>query len=72
MFDGKFKYLTKALFVNGHECRKWLWLAFNAPERLPKVDKSGQHRLDEVRQIGEVGTHLKNGEPLKGTCTLGY
>ena len=53
MFDGKFKYLTKALFVNGHECRKWLWLALNAPERLPKEGEACQHRLDEGRRIGE-------------------
>ena len=47
-------YLTKTRFVNGLACPKWLWLAFNAPDRLPEADKSGQHRLDEGRRIGEL------------------
>jgi hypothetical protein len=47
-------YLTKTRYVNGLACRKWLWLAFNAPDRLPKVDESERYRLDEGRRIGEL------------------
>jgi hypothetical protein len=54
METGKSKYLTKTRYVNGLACSKWLWLAFNAPNRLPKVDESVRHRLDEGRQIGEL------------------
>jgi hypothetical protein len=50
----KHGYLTKTRFVNGLACPKWLWLAFNAPDRLPEADRSGQHRLDEGRRIGEL------------------
>jgi hypothetical protein len=47
-------YLTKTDYVNGLTCPKSLWLAFNAPERLPKADGSARYRMDEGRQIGEV------------------
>ena len=50
----KSEYLTKTRYVNGLACRKWLWLAFNSPDRLPKVDGSTQSRLDEGRQVGEL------------------
>ena len=54
MTSGNHTYLTKTRYVNGLTCSKWLWLAFNDPERLPRADESTQHRLDEGRQIGEL------------------
>ncbi|MGA7477045.1 MAG: DUF2779 domain-containing protein [Thermoplasmata archaeon] len=48
------KYLTKTRYVNGLACSKWLWLALNAPDRLPKIDESTRYRFDEGRQIGEL------------------
>ena len=54
MSDRKSKYLTKTRFVNGLACPKWLWLAFNAPDRLPSADDSAQHRLDEGLRIGAL------------------
>ena len=54
MANRKSKYLTKTRFVNGLACPKWLWLAFNAPDRLPVAGESSQHRLDEGRRIGEL------------------
>jgi hypothetical protein len=48
------EYLTKTRFVNGLACPKWLWLAFNAPDRLPSADDSAQHRLDEGIRIGAL------------------
>ena len=53
MSSEKSRYLTKTRFVNGLACPKWLWLALNAPERLPKEGEACQHRLDEGRRIGE-------------------
>lgn len=47
-------YLTKSRYINGLSCRKWLWLAFNASDRLPKADESAQRRFDEGRQVGEM------------------
>ncbi len=54
MTDQKRTHLTKTLYVNGLACAKSLWLAFNDPDRLPKVNASTQHRFDEGRQIGEL------------------
>ncbi len=48
------KYLTKTRYVNGLACSKWLWLEFNAPDRLPKADESARYRFDEGRRIGEL------------------
>ena len=69
---GESKYLTKTRFVNGLACSKWLWLAFNAPDRLPKIDESVRYRLDEGRLIGELarrrypeGTLLPAESPLQ-------
>ena len=50
----KSKYLTKTRYINGLACRKLLWLAFNACERLPKPDESARFHFDEGRQIGEL------------------
>ena len=50
----KSKYLTKTRYVNGLACSKWLWLEFNEPDRLPKVDESARNLLDEGRRIGEL------------------
>ncbi len=47
-------YLTKTDYVNGLTCPKSLWLAFNAPGRLPKADESAQYLMDQGRQIGEL------------------
>jgi hypothetical protein len=47
-------HLTKTGYVNGLACKKWLWLAFNDPDRLPEAGQSVQFRLDEGRRVGEV------------------
>ena len=54
METGKSKYLTKTRYVSGLACSKWLWLEFNAPDRLPRPDESTKYLLDEGRQIGEL------------------
>src|SRR3989344_2507844 len=50
--------LTKSRYVNGLQCSKWLWLAFNEPESLPKVDELAQHRFDEGAKVGELAKSL--------------
>lgn len=47
-------YLTKTRYVNGLACAKWLWLDFNAPDRLPKAEPQAQFLLDQGRQVGEL------------------
>ncbi|MEK6830081.1 MAG: DUF2779 domain-containing protein, partial [Nanoarchaeota archaeon] len=50
--------LTKSRYVNGLQCAKWLWLSFNHPEELPKVDELAQHRFDEGAKVGELAKSL--------------
>ena len=52
------KLLTKSRFVTGLNCPKALWLAFNRPEELPKVDEATQHRFDEGHKVGELAKSL--------------
>lgn len=54
----KQKLLTKSRFVNGLKCSKWLWLEFNKPDELPKVDEQAQHRFDEGHKVGELAKTL--------------
>ncbi len=52
------KLLTKSRYVNGLKCAKWLWLAFNRPGDLPKVDEIAQNRFDEGAKVGEMAKML--------------
>ncbi|EQD44500.1 hypothetical protein B1B_13502 [mine drainage metagenome] len=45
--------LTKSQYVQGRACRKWLWLARNAPERLPTPGPADLLRMAQGRQVGE-------------------
>lgn len=51
---GKPTYLTKTRYVKEPACAKWLWLAFNDPNRTPKLDDSVRYRLEEGRPIDEL------------------
>ena len=50
--------LTKSRYVNGLQCAKWIWLSFNRPEELPKIDELAQHRFDEGAKVGELAKRL--------------
>src|SRR3989344_2891926 len=52
------KFLTKSRYVNGLQCSKWIWLAFNRPEELPEVDGATQQRFDEGHKVGELAKML--------------
>ena len=59
-------FLTKSRYVSGLQCSKWIWLAFNDPGALPKIDEATQHRFDEGHQIGELSKKLfPNGIEVK-------
>jgi hypothetical protein len=51
-------FLTKSRYVNGLQCSKWIWLSFNDPSKLPKVDDATQHRFNEGHQVGELAKSL--------------
>jgi hypothetical protein len=61
MTERKPTYLTKTSYVNGLACHKWLWLKFNAPDKLPEADESSQYRMEEGRRIGELARELFPG-----------
>ncbi|HVY01562.1 MAG TPA: DUF2779 domain-containing protein [Candidatus Nanoarchaeia archaeon] len=50
--------LTKSRYVTGLKCSKYIWLAFNNSEELPKIDDATQHRFDEGHKIGELAKEL--------------
>lgn len=61
----KKSHLSKTGYVNGLACKKWLWLDFNAPDRLPQPDSSAQFLLDQGRQVGELArSRYPRGELL--------
>ena len=48
------EFLTKSHYSQGLTCRKWLWLAFNQPDRLTGADEKDLHRFNEGHRIGEL------------------
>ena len=55
-------YLTKSSYVMALGCPKAVWLKFNRPEALPKINEETQHRFDEGHKVGELAKSLfKNG-----------
>ncbi len=55
------KRLSKSRFMNGLQCRRYLWIATNEPARLPEVDPGTQHRFDEGHLVGELARTLFPG-----------
>lgn len=51
-------YLTKSRYVNGLNCAKEIWLMFNDPKSLPKIDQATQNRFDEGHKVGELAKLL--------------
>ncbi len=62
-------YLTKSRYVSGLECHKRMWLMFNSPDALPKVDRAGQYRIYEGRMIGMLARGLFSGGIEAGPAT---
>ncbi len=50
--------LTKSRYIIGLTCSKALWLTFNRPEELPRIDEATQHRFDEGHKVGELAKSL--------------
>ena len=56
------KVLSKYVYVGGLKCQKWLWLKFNAPEKLPPQDENMSHLFDQGNEVGLLAQQLfKNG-----------
>lgn len=52
------KVLTKSKFMNGLQCDRLLWIAFNQPEGLPEVDIVSQHIFDQGHEVDELAKKL--------------
>ncbi|MBF4482339.1 DUF2779 domain-containing protein [Dehalococcoides mccartyi] len=52
------KLLSKSKYLNGLQCQKYLWLLFNAKDKVPQPDDSTQHVFDEGHRIGELAKRL--------------
>jgi hypothetical protein len=46
--------LSKTAFLNGRQCRKRLWLQWNAPEHAEDGDPQGEGRMRKGRDIGRL------------------
>jgi len=52
------RYLTKTDYVKGSECKKFLWLRFNDPESLPKLEDPTLMRLEEGNEVGNLAKRV--------------
>jgi hypothetical protein len=55
------KILSKSSYVSGLKCQKWIWLKFNAPEKLLLPDESASHLFDQGIEVGELAQELFKG-----------
>lgn len=47
-------HISKTAFLNGRQCRKRLWLQWNAPEHAEDGDPQGEGRMRKGRDIGRL------------------
>ena len=48
------KFLTKSKYLLGLQCPKLLWITFNKPKMIPKIDEATQHIFDQGHVVGEL------------------
>ena len=54
-------YLSKSLFIRGHQCHKSLWLHKYQPELKDAVDEAQQARFDSGHDVGALAQQLFPG-----------
>lgn len=50
--------LSKSNYINGLQCRKYLWHLFNAKEEIPETDKARQAIFEQGRMVGDYAKKL--------------
>jgi len=50
--------LSKSNYLNGLQCRKYLWVLFHEPEKVPEPDAITQYRFDQGHLVGELAKKL--------------
>ncbi len=51
-------YVSKSKFLWGHQCRKLLWVAYNAKDRIPETDAAQQAIFDQGHEVGALAKQL--------------
>lgn len=54
-------YLSKSLFIRGHQCRKSLWLYRFRPELRDEIDEAQQERFRSGHEVGALARQLFPG-----------
>jgi len=52
------KLLSKSRYLCGLQCKRYLWLLFNEPEKVPGADAATQHIFDQGKLVGELAQSL--------------
>jgi hypothetical protein len=52
------KLLSKSRYLSGLQCKRYLWLLFNEPERVPEPDAATQQIFDQGHRVGELAQSL--------------
>ena len=55
------KLLSKSKYLNGLQCPRYLWIACNEPDKIPKPDAAMQHIFDQGHLVGELAKKLYPG-----------
>jgi hypothetical protein len=53
--------LSKSKYLNGLQCRKYLWIQVHEPERMPQTDAVTQYVFDQGHLVGEYAKKLFHG-----------
>ena len=54
-------YVSKSKFLWGSQCRKLLWVAYNAKDQIPEADAATQAIFDQGHEVGALAKSLYPG-----------
>ncbi|MGO8926193.1 MAG: hypothetical protein ACLQU3_04785 [Limisphaerales bacterium] len=54
-------YVSKSKFLWGAQCRKLLWIAYNAKDQIPEPDAATQAIFDQGHEVGALAKALYPG-----------
>jgi Domain of unknown function(DUF2779) len=55
------KLLSKSRYLSGLQCKRYLWMIFNEPSRVPGPDAATQQIFDQGHRVGELAQSLFPG-----------
>jgi hypothetical protein len=54
-------YVSKSKFIQGSQCKKLLWFAYNAKDQIPESDAAQQAIFDQGHEVGALAKSLFPG-----------